>query len=174
MSASVDLEDLRTEALELLTSPWARAALERAVLHLDPSTLTWEGSHGEVCAHRLTLGLDGASLGELDEHPSALDELEAVFSRVLARRPGHGLASLATRWELEPAAEVVSYRSPERRPVHRNDPEALRRALVAYLHRRHQQAGARWVREATSLTPRRAPPELRDALAAALTRLTAP
>jgi hypothetical protein len=174
LSAPLDLEDLRAEALTLLTSPRARAALELAALHLYPSALTWEGSHGEVRAHRLALGLDGASLGELDAFPSALDELEAVLSRVLARRPGHSLASLETRWELEPAAEVRTYRTPERRPARRDDPEALRRALVAYLDRRNQREAARWALGAATLAPRRAPTGLREAIAAALARLSAP
>jgi hypothetical protein len=174
LSAPIDLEDLRSEALALLTSPRAWGVLELASLRLHPGALTWEGSHGEVCAHRLTLGLDGASLGELDEFPSALDELEAVLSRVLARRPGHSLASLETCWELEPVADVCTYRTPERRPVRRDDPEALRRALVAYLDRRNQGEAARWAREAAALAARRAPPGLREVVAVALARLSAP
>lgn len=174
MNDPPDPEELRAGALALLTSGRAQAALELATLRLQPGALSWEGSLGEVRGHRLTLGLDGASLGELDEYPSALDELEVALARVLGRHPGHSLAALETRWELEPAPEVRSYRTPERRPARRDDPEALRRALVAYLQRRDEEVAARWAAQASPLDVRKAPAALRGALTAALARLRAP
>lgn len=174
MSDPPDPEQLRVDALSFLSSERARTTLERANLRLLPAALSWEGSHGEVQGHRLVLGLDGASLGELDEHPASLDEMEEALARAVARNRGHSLAGLDTRWELEPSATSRTYRSPERRPASRHDPEALRRALVGYLEQRQQPEALQWAQEAASLDPQRAPARLRGVLQDAMLRLMGP
>lgn len=171
MSAAPDPEEIRLRALELLNDERARLALEKAVIRLHPEALRWEASDGDVRAHRISLGLDGASLGDLDEHPSSLDALESALARAVARSRGHSLAALDTWWELE-APENPSYRAPERRLARRSDPEALRRALISYLLRREQGEAARWVVDLAEFGDlRRVTPLVRAILTPSLARL---
>ncbi|RYE87142.1 MAG: hypothetical protein EOO75_14860 [Myxococcales bacterium] len=93
-AAPLDPEALRAEALTRIDDARARRALDRATVQSAPSTLRWEGSHGEVQGHEVALGVAPGLLADLHAHPASIDALEVALARALGAFPGHCLASL--------------------------------------------------------------------------------
>ena len=87
---SADDASLRQRALEALGpfgDPIAREALETGAAHVEPSVSTWEGSHGTVHAHRVTLVVPAALRARIDASPAAEDALAAAMAAAVAEDP---------------------------------------------------------------------------------------
>ena len=127
----VSPEELRRAALSAL-GPYADERARDALLHADiaiaPAVVTWEGSHGRVHGHHVTLAVDGACLGGLRAAPAAVDALHVALATAIASRPGEALHGLDLRWA-RGAVRATSEGYRDRPP----EVETLHDALVAYL-----------------------------------------
>lgn len=80
----VTLRRLALDVLGPLGDPRAREALEQGAAEVEPGVATWEGSHGAVMAHRVTLVLPEELHARVTESPAVLDALAAAFARAIA------------------------------------------------------------------------------------------
>lgn len=141
-------EELRRAALASLgehADERARDAVVHATLVVTPAVARWESSGGPVEAHRVTLGVDAATLGTLRAAPSLVDALCASFAAALGTRPGETLHELSIRWTPAARPSASGYRdAPPPSPE-----TSLRDGLVAYLHASGDGAVAQAVAGAT-------------------------
>jgi hypothetical protein len=125
-------EELRRVALESLSEyadPRARDALENGELVIAAGVSWWEGSHGHVEGHRVTLSLDAERLGRIRVSHAVVDALHAALAKAVATHPGEALLGLELRW-----ARRAGHAVPR---GYRDEPPGgevtLEQALVAYL-----------------------------------------
>lgn len=78
------LRRLALDALGPLGDPRAREALEQGAAEVEPGVATWEGSHGTVMAHRVTLVLPEELHARVAESPAVLDALAAAFAGAIS------------------------------------------------------------------------------------------
>ena len=148
-------EELRAVALEILgahADERAVDALRRGRLVLTHGAARWVGSTGPVQGHRVTLGLDAQSLGQLRAAPATVDSLCAALAAAIARRPGETLLELSLCWASGASTVSVGYRDAPRPPV------SMREALVAYLDATGERSAARAIATARRITPEYASP----------------
>jgi hypothetical protein len=90
-------ERLRAIALERLGAhapELAREALETARMHVIEGVLGWQGSFGDVRAHRVVLELDPALADRVRASPFAVDALTAAVAGAIAGNAREALAEL--------------------------------------------------------------------------------
>jgi hypothetical protein len=90
-------EPLRIRALEMLGplgDALARESLETGSVSVEHGVLAWEGSHGQVTAHRVVVIVVEELYRNVRERPAALDGLSHALSAAMSERPGHAVADL--------------------------------------------------------------------------------
>ena len=129
----------------------AAYALRGGRLVVRHGAARWVGSTGPVQGHRVTLGLDAQSLGQLRAAPATVDSLCAALAAAIARRPGETLLELSLCWAPGASAVSVGYRDAPRPPI------SMREALVVYLDAMGERSAARAI-AAARITPEYASP----------------
>ncbi|MBX3191553.1 MAG: hypothetical protein KF819_31455 [Labilithrix sp.] len=90
-------EPLRVRALETLGphgDALARTALETGDVSVEHGVLAWEGSHGQVTAHRVIVVVEGELYDAIMDKPATLDGLSQALAAAMAERPGHSVADV--------------------------------------------------------------------------------
>lgn len=72
------------DALGPLGEAGAREALEAGGVEVELAVATWEGSHGTVQAHRVTLVLPADLHARVSASPATLDALSAAFASAIS------------------------------------------------------------------------------------------
>jgi hypothetical protein len=93
----VGLRLLALERLGPLAHPFAREALERGTLEVEPDILAWQGSLGEIHGHLVVLWLDQDLFIRVSAFPAVVDALTTAVAAAVARTPGNSLAELRIR-----------------------------------------------------------------------------
>jgi hypothetical protein len=125
-------EELRRAAIEVLgahADERAHDALAHATLTISHGAARWEGSHGPVEGHHVTVGLDAARLGTLRATPALVDALLAAVAAAMATHLGEALLDVRLRWTRISEPTHSAYRDGP--PLH--GPPTLHEGLVAYL-----------------------------------------
>ena len=92
-----------------------------------------EGTAGHIRGHRVTLGLDSASLATMDAVPAVRDGVCAAIAAAIAMHPGEAMADLHAFWAVDNRDHGAAYRGGVAHDAARDDPEASRAALENYL-----------------------------------------
>jgi hypothetical protein len=144
VSGAPAASELLEGALEALGPGGDERAAELLVgceLEVLAGVSRWEGSDGEVLAHRVFVGTDARSLGRLAAHPSIDDAVVEALGAALARRPGNSLDGVVYHWALD-EPQQAAYRGSPRRSAALDDEGAVATALLAYLEGAEQPEAA--------------------------------
>lgn len=144
---------VRDSALETLGphgDPRARELLQRALLSVERDVVHWEGTAGQVRAHRVLLGTDPRSLALIERVPSIRDAVCAALATAIAQRPGEVLHEVREYWAFQEVSEHGGYRGEGLSPVLalRDEPGAVHRALGIYLQALGEERAASWMARA--------------------------
>jgi hypothetical protein len=106
---------LRRRALDVLGplgDELARSALESGSVYVEHDVLGWQGSHGEVHAHRVVVTLGAELHARVVASHAARDGLAAALAAAMAERPGHSVADVALEIGVARAPMSGPYRDP--------------------------------------------------------------
>jgi hypothetical protein len=141
-------EELRRAAIEVLgphADERAHDALAHATLTVSHGAGSWEGSHGPVEGHHVTVGLDAERLGMLRATPALVDALLAAVAAAIATHLGEALLDVRLRWTRASEPAHSAYRDGP--PQH--GPPTLQEGLTAYLEAAGEPELARLVAAGT-------------------------
>jgi hypothetical protein len=108
-------ELLRRRALDVLGplgDELARSALESGAVYVEHDVLGWQGSHGEVHAHRAVVTLPSELHARVVASHPARDGLAAALAAAMAERPGHSVADVTLEVGAAHGPTLGPYRDP--------------------------------------------------------------
>jgi hypothetical protein len=108
-------EALRRRALELLGAlgaALAREALESGSVEVELDVLAWQGSRGQVRAHRVIVSVERALHASLVASHAACDGLVAALSAAMAERRDEAVADVRFEQGSASASASGPYRDP--------------------------------------------------------------
>ncbi len=91
------------EALGPLGDELAREALTAGSVSVERDVLAWEGSHGTVRAHRVTVTVETELHRRVTASYAAVDGLNAAVSAAVSERPAEALADLVVAAGMPPS-----------------------------------------------------------------------